>query len=75
MAFTTSFKLTGIRLPVSVFGFEDGSNVFSRFHPFLLISFGYFFRFILFCIKIVWADGGYRGEDLINYVKQLWNWT
>lgn len=26
-------------------------------------------------IELVWADGGYRGEELINYVKQLWNWT
>ena len=26
-------------------------------------------------IKLVWADGGYRGEDLINFVKDLWNWT
>jgi putative transposase len=26
-------------------------------------------------IKLVWVDGGYRGEDLLNYVKQLWNWT
>lgn len=26
-------------------------------------------------IKLVWADGGYRGEELINYVKDLWNWT
>ena len=26
-------------------------------------------------IQLVWADGGYRGEDLINFVKELWNWT
>ena len=26
-------------------------------------------------IELVWADGGYRGEELINYVKELWNWT
>lgn len=23
----------------------------------------------------VWVDGGYRGEDLINFVKNLWNWV
>jgi putative transposase len=26
-------------------------------------------------IKIVWADGGYQGEELLNFVKELWNWT
>ncbi|MDO1451113.1 IS5 family transposase [Rhodocytophaga aerolata] len=26
-------------------------------------------------IKLVWVDGGYRGEDLINYVEKLWQWT
>lgn len=26
-------------------------------------------------IKIVWVDGGYRGEDLINWVKNIWGWT
>lgn len=26
-------------------------------------------------IKLVWVDGGYRGDDLLNYVKKLWNWT
>lgn len=26
-------------------------------------------------IKLVWVDGGYRGEDLLNYVKKLWSWT
>jgi len=26
-------------------------------------------------IKLVWVDGGYRGEDLLNWVKQLWGWT
>ena len=26
-------------------------------------------------IELVWVDGGYRGEDLINWVKNLWNWT
>lgn len=26
-------------------------------------------------IELVWADGGYRGEELINWVKDLWNWT
>ena len=26
-------------------------------------------------IELVWADGGYRGEELINWVKELWNWT
>ena len=25
-------------------------------------------------IKRVWADGGYRGEELINWVKELWSW-
>jgi putative transposase len=25
--------------------------------------------------KLVWVDGGYRGEDLRNYVKKLWQWT
>jgi len=26
-------------------------------------------------IKLVWVDGGYRGEDLQEYVKKLWQWT
>lgn len=26
-------------------------------------------------IQLVWVDGGYRGEDLLNYVKKLWQWT
>lgn len=26
-------------------------------------------------IKLVWVDGGYRGEDLAGYVKKLWQWT
>ncbi len=26
-------------------------------------------------IKLVWVDGGYRGDDLLKYVKKLWNWT
>ena len=26
-------------------------------------------------IELVWVDGGYRGEELINWVKKLWNWT
>lgn len=26
-------------------------------------------------IELVWADGGYRGEELINWVKKFWNWT
>jgi putative transposase len=26
-------------------------------------------------IQLVWADGGYRGEELLNWVKKLWNWT
>ena len=26
-------------------------------------------------IELVWADGGYRGEELINWVKEFWNWT
>jgi putative transposase len=25
-------------------------------------------------IKLVWVDGGYRGEALIDYVKKLWGW-
>ena len=25
-------------------------------------------------IQKVWVDGGYRGEELISWVKQLWNW-
>lgn len=25
-------------------------------------------------IQKVWVDGGYRGVDLINWVKNLWNW-
>lgn len=25
-------------------------------------------------LKLVWVDGGYRGEDLLNYVKELWGW-
>jgi putative transposase len=26
-------------------------------------------------IKLVWVDGGYRGEELRFFVKKLWNWT
>jgi putative transposase len=26
-------------------------------------------------IQLVWVDGGYRGEELLDYVKQLWGWT
>ena len=26
-------------------------------------------------VKLVWVDGGYRGEDLLNYVKRLWGWV
>jgi len=26
-------------------------------------------------IKLVWVDGAYRGDDLLKYVKKLWNWT
>ncbi len=26
-------------------------------------------------IKLVWVDGGYRGDDLLQYVKKLWHWT
>ena len=26
-------------------------------------------------IRLVWVDGGYQGEDLMNYVHRLWNWT
>ncbi len=25
-------------------------------------------------LKLVWVDGGYQGEHLINYVKKLWGW-
>jgi putative transposase len=25
-------------------------------------------------LKLVWVDGGYRGEDLVGYVKKLWGW-
>jgi len=25
-------------------------------------------------IKLVWVDGGYRGEGLLDYVKKLWGW-
>jgi putative transposase len=25
-------------------------------------------------IKLVWVDGGYRGTDLVGYVKRLWGW-
>lgn len=25
-------------------------------------------------IKLVWVDGGYRGEELENWVKNLWGW-
>lgn len=25
-------------------------------------------------IKLVWVDGGYRGEQLLDYVKRLWGW-
>ncbi len=26
-------------------------------------------------IELVWADGGYRGEELISWVRVFWNWT
>jgi putative transposase len=26
-------------------------------------------------IQLVWVDGGYRGQELLDYVKQLWGWT
>jgi putative transposase len=26
-------------------------------------------------MKLVWVDAGYRGDDLLNYVNKLWNWT
>lgn len=26
-------------------------------------------------IELVWVDGGYRGDDLLNYVKRLWGWA
>jgi putative transposase len=26
-------------------------------------------------IELVWADGGYQGSELLNFVKELWNWT
>lgn len=25
-------------------------------------------------IKLVWVDGGYRGDDLKNFAKKLWGW-
>lgn len=25
-------------------------------------------------IKLVWVDGGYKGEELTNWVKNLWGW-
>jgi putative transposase len=25
-------------------------------------------------MRLVWVDGGYRGEGLIDYVKKLWGW-
>ena len=25
-------------------------------------------------IKLVWVDGGYRGEELSNWVKEVWGW-
>lgn len=25
-------------------------------------------------LKKVWVDGGYRGEDLLKYVTDLWQW-
>ena len=25
-------------------------------------------------LQLIWVDGGYRGEDLINYVQKLWKW-
>ncbi len=25
-------------------------------------------------MQLVWVDGGYRGEDLLNYVNKLWGW-
>jgi putative transposase len=25
-------------------------------------------------IELVWVDGGYRGDDLLNYVWSLWRW-
>jgi len=25
-------------------------------------------------IKLVWVDGGYRGDDLKNFVQKLWGW-
>lgn len=29
------------------------------------------------CLNIlkIWADGGYRGDDLLDFVKDLWNWV
>ena len=26
-------------------------------------------------IELVWVDGGYRGADLLSYVRKLWGWT
>jgi len=25
-------------------------------------------------IKLVWVDGGYRGDDLMHFAKKLWGW-
>ena len=25
-------------------------------------------------MQLVWVDGGYRGEELSNYVQKLWGW-
>jgi putative transposase len=25
-------------------------------------------------IKLVWADGGYRGDELLEWVKKMWGW-
>ena len=26
-------------------------------------------------IQTIWADGGYRGADLLGFIKNLWNWV
>ncbi len=26
-------------------------------------------------VELVWVDGGYQGEGLLNYVKRRWGWT
>ena len=33
-----------------------------------------FLKDICSALQLVWVDGGYRGEELINYVQKLWKW-